>query len=113
MEFPSLRTVVLDSLPVNSNYHVSWSPDSRFLAADRATSVDHHGNIMGSELMLFDDRMHRCMLTQTRDIVETEPKWVDGARIRYTIEPPVGEEEVRVLELVPAGRKTAKQGGPS
>lgn len=116
--FPSLATAMLDTLSVMSNYHFSWSPDSRYLVADRATKLDRHEEVVASDLWIFEEDLRKCRLVGTSSFVETEPRWVDGATIRYLRQSAdkdvVGETEDRVLELVPVGRRAGKKsGGPS
>jgi dipeptidyl aminopeptidase/acylaminoacyl peptidase len=117
VEFPSLDVVMLDTLPVMSNYHVTWSPDSRYLVTDRATSLDRYEDVTASDLWLFDEHLRRCRLTSTTAIVESEPKWIDATRIQFTREllreEELGDEEVRILELTSPGRRAAKGKGPS
>ena len=116
ISWPSLRVTVLDSIPVSSNFHFSWSPDSRWLVLDRATRLDSEEDVTASDLWLISRTGVRCQLTNTPAFVETEPHWVNGRRIQFlrtrmTDDDPV--EESRSLDVLEAGNRLRGTRGPS
>jgi dipeptidyl aminopeptidase/acylaminoacyl peptidase len=104
IDVPSSRVTVLDTLPVFADYEdLSWSPDSRALVATCITANDHVGIVFASDIWLFAADGQRCQLTDTKDFVEGEPKWIDAGRILYSRQPPdengLGDSERRVLSV--------------
>ena len=104
IDVPSSRVTVLDTLPVFADYEdLGWSPDSRALAATCITASDHVGIVLASDIWLFAADGQRCQLTDTKDFVEGDPKWIDTGRILYSRRPPdengLGDSEHRVLSV--------------
>ncbi len=113
--WPGLRLTVLDSLPVSTNFHFSWSPDSRWLVTDRATRLDSEEDVNASDLWLVSRDGRRCQLTNTPDLVETEPHWVNDRRIQFLRAHPTddgADEESRSLDLLPVVHRPSRIGGP-
>jgi Tol biopolymer transport system component len=102
MEWPSMAVKVLDSLSVSTDFHFSWSSDSRWLVLDHATQLDNDEEVVASDLWLISRDGKRCQLTRTRDLIETEPHWVNESRIQFMLSRPSSEgseDDRRFLEV--------------
>jgi hypothetical protein len=102
VSLPSGSTRVLDSLDVLADYDFGWSPDSRWLAVLRPTRVDHYGETLSAELLVFDLLGSRCLLSRASDLYEA-PRWLDPSRLSYAPRPTSTDPTPArmVLELAP------------
>jgi Tol biopolymer transport system component len=76
---------MLDTLPVFAAYEdLTWSPNSRALVVTRASAVNAEEETTAADLWLFDGEGRRCALTETPDLIEESPQWLDNASILYS-----------------------------
>lgn len=106
VRLPSGESRIVDTLNAFAGYEeLTWSPDSRALVATRVTETEHHGEVLASDIWLFEWDGQRCRLTDTKDFIESEPKWIDSTTILYsrraTGEPDNGRSERRVMTIRP------------
>jgi hypothetical protein len=100
---------MLDTLPVFAGYEeLAWSPDSRALIVTRVTATDHYEEPIASDLWIFEADGLRCPLTETSDVMETRPLWIDSNRILYMTTRGLSSAEqaaqLRVLAITRAGK---------
>ncbi len=76
---------MLDTLPVFSAYEdLTWSPNSGALVVARPTAVNAEEEDTAADLWLFDEKGRKCALTETPEVVEEAPQWLDGGSILYS-----------------------------
>ena len=101
---------MLDTLPVFAAYEdLSWHPDSRALVVTRATAVNAEEENTAADLWIFDEHGRGCALTETPEVIEESPQWLDGESIVYSFHRlnggVAGPSEERVLLLKRDERK--------
>lgn len=77
VRIPSGRVLWVDSLDVFADYEFAWSPDSRWLAVVRPTSVDRETEeALAADVWILSATGPRCRLS-TPQFVEHGPRWID------------------------------------
>lgn len=109
VQIPAGTSQMLDTLPVFAAYEdLAWSPDSRALVVTRATAVNVEEENTEADLWLFNGE-RRCALTETPDMIEESPQWLDTGSLLYSFHSlkagVTGPTEQRVLLLKSSARK--------
>jgi dipeptidyl aminopeptidase/acylaminoacyl peptidase len=85
VRLPAGTSRMLDTLPVFAAYEdLTWSPDSRALVVTRATAVNAEEENTAADLWLFDGEGRRCALTNTPDVIEESPQWINAESVLYS-----------------------------
>lgn len=98
------RSVVVDTLPVLSDYDFSWSADSRWLAYSRPTRLLPEEDVCEADLWIASEGgAVKCCVLETPNQVERQPKWIGLRTIQIAAQSwngaRLGEPITEVLEL--------------
>ena len=97
--------VVLDTLRVLSDYHFSWSPDSRFLAVSVPTAVAETEEVCAAELWIISaDGKCRSLVGEASPVVARNPRWFAPLRVAVDSyrcqDAAAGPDSLRVIDLL-------------
>lgn len=95
------RSQALDTLQVYSEYDLSWSPDSRMVAASRPTRLADTEEVLEAEIWIYDLNGRRVRAVPAEGRANVAPGWVDNHRLLFTREQkdPQGQRETWIVEL--------------